>query len=78
MESAKDNAAEEAKEEARKKAREQGREFDEKAFDKNQKKQFSCRPTDAKIAGDEPAKNNKAIVANKAAQDFKSDSTQLQ
>lgn len=77
MESAKDNAAEEAKEEARKKAREQGREFDEKAFDKNQKKQFSGRPTDAKIAGDEPAKNNKTIAANKAAQDFKGDSTRI-
>lgn len=77
MESAKDNAAEEAREEARKKAREQGREFDEKAFDKNQKKLFSGRPTDAKIAGDEPAKNNKAIAANKAAQDFKGDSTRI-
>ena len=55
MASAKENAAEEAKDEARKKAKEQGKEFDEKAFEKNQKK-FSGRPDNAKIAGNEPAK----------------------
>ena len=79
MASAKENAAEEAKDEARKKAKEQGKEFDEKAFEKNQKK-FSGRPDNAKIAGNEPAKEdkkNKKDLAFGAGKDFKSDSTRI-
>ena len=74
MESAKENAAEDAKEEARKQAKKSGKKFDEKAFDKKQKAQFSGRP--AKIAGDEPAKDengkddsNRIAVNGKAAAD---------
>lgn len=56
MESKKDNDEEKAKEEARKQAKKEGRKFDEDAFDKNNKVQFSGRPDDAKIAnGEEPA-----------------------
>ena len=79
MASAKENAAEEAKDEARKKAKEQGKEFDEKAFEKNQKK-FSGRPDNAKIAGNEPAKEdkkNEKDLAFGAGKDFKSDSTRI-
>ena len=79
MASAKENAAEEAKDEARKKAKEQGKEFDEKAFEKNQKK-FSGRPDNAKIAGNEPAiedKKNEKDLAFGAGKDFKSDSTRI-
>ena len=70
MDSAKENAAEDAKEEARKKAKEQGKDFDEKAFDKQQKAKFSGRPSDAKIAGDEPAKDL-------AIKDIKNDSSRI-
>ena len=79
MASAKENAAEEAKDEARKKAKEQGKEFDEKEFDKNQKK-FSGRPDNAKIAGNEPAKEEKKNgrdLTLGAGKDFKSDSTRI-
>ena len=79
MASAKENAAEEAKDEARKKAKEQGKEFDEKAFEKNQKK-FSGRPDNAKIAGNEPAKEdkkNEKDLAFGAGKNFKSDSTRI-
>ena len=79
MASAKENAAEEAKDEARKKAKEQGKEFDEKDFEKNQKK-FSGRPDNAKIAGNEPAKEdkkNEKDLAFGAGKDFKSDSTRI-
>ncbi len=57
MDSAKENAAADAKDEARKKAKEQGKNFDEKAFDKLNNTQYTGRPSDAKIAGDEPVKN---------------------
>jgi len=70
MESAKENAAEDAKEEARKKAKEEGKKFDEKAFDKQQNAKFSGRPSDAKIAGDEPAKDL-------AIKDIKADSSRI-
>ena len=79
MASAKENAAEEAKDEARKKAKEQGKVFDEKDFEKNQKK-FSGRPDNAKIAGNEPAKEdkkNKKDLVFGAGKDFKSDSTRI-
>ena len=79
MASAKENAAEDAKDEARKKAKEQGKEFDEKAFEKNQKK-FSGRPDNAKIAGNEPAKEdkkNEKDLAFGAGKDFKSDSPRI-
>lgn len=82
MESAKDNAAEEAKEEAKKKAKEQGKEFDEKDFEKKQKQNqtFSGRPSDAKIAGNEPAKvktDNKDMASSNAAKDFKADNSRI-
>lgn len=70
MDSAKENAAEDAKEEARKKAKEEGKKFDEKAFDKQQNAKFSGRPSDAKIAGDEPAKDL-------AIKDIKADSSRI-
>lgn len=73
MESAKENAASDAKEEARKKAKEEGKEFDEKAYDKQQTAKFGGRPADAKIAGDEPAKN----LAGQNLKDIKSDSTRI-
>lgn len=68
MESQKENAAEDAKEEARKKAQKEGKDFDEKKFDK--KPTYAGRPSDAKIAGNEPA----AIDAKTAV---KSDTTRL-
>ena len=71
MASAKENAAEDAKDEARKKAQQEGKEFDEKAFDKQQTAKFSGRPDNAKIAGDEPAKDVAAV------KDIKSDSTRI-
>ena len=50
--------------------------YDEKAFDKKQKAQFSGRPDNAKIAGEEPAKDengkddsNRIAVNGKAAAD---------
>lgn len=71
IESQKENEAEKAKEEARKKAKREGRDFDEDAFD--EKKSFSGRPDDAKIAGDEPVDtvNTKGdrIALDKAAAD---------
>lgn len=70
MASAKENAVADAKEEAMKKAKESGKKFDEKAFDKSQKAQFSGRPDNAKIAGDEPAKDH-------AAKDIKNDTTRI-
>ena len=70
MDSAKENAAEDAKEEARKKAKNEGKKFDEKAFDKQQSAKFSGRPSDAKIAGDEPAKDL-------AIKDIKADSSRI-
>ena len=70
MDSAKENAAEDAKEEARKKAKDEGKKFDEKAFDKQQSAKFSGRPSDAKIAGDEPAKDL-------AIKDIKADSSRI-
>lgn len=70
MASKKENAEEEAKEEARKKAKEQGKKFDEKAYDKQQGAKFTGRPDEAKIAGDEPAKDS-------AAKDIKTDSTRI-
>lgn len=51
--SQKENEADKAKEEARKKAKKEGREFDEESYE--EKKTFSGRPDNAKIAGDEPA-----------------------
>ncbi len=57
MESQQENAAADAKEEARKKARKEGKAFDEKTFGKQQGTKFSGRPSNAKIAGDEPAKD---------------------
>lgn len=71
MASAKENAAEVAKDEARKKAQQEGKEFDENAFDKQQTAKFSGRPDNAKIAGDEPAKDVAAV------KDIKSDSTRI-
>ena len=58
MESAKENAETDAKEEARKKAKAEGKNFDEKAYDKANDTKYAGRPTDAKIAGDEPAADN--------------------
>ena len=55
IESQKENAAEEAKEEARKQAKRDGKDFDEKKFDN--KPTYAGRPSDAKIAGNEPAKD---------------------
>lgn len=70
MASKKENAEENAKEEARKKAKEQGKKFDEKAYDKQQGAKFTGRPDEAKIAGDEPAKDS-------AAKDNRNDSTRI-
>jgi len=56
MESEKENAAKEAKEKAKRQARKDGKTFDEDAYDKAaNKKSYSGRPDDAKIAGNEPA-----------------------
>ena len=62
MESAKDNAEADAKEEARKQAKKEGKTFDEKAYDKKQQTQYSGRPADAKIAGNEPAADSKDLA----------------
>ena len=70
MESAKENKAEDEKEEAKKQAKKNGQKFDEKAYDKKQKTKFSGRPDNAKIAGDEPAKDN-------ADKNIKNDSTRI-
>ena len=70
MASAKENSAADAKEEAMKKAKVSGKKFDEKSFEKEQLAKFSGRPANAKIAGDEPAKNL-------AAKDIKSDTTRI-
>lgn len=74
MASKKENAAEDAKQEAMKKAKAEGKKFDEKAYDKKQ--QYSGRPDDAKIAGDEPAidknqtqQSNRIAVNGKNAAD---------
>lgn len=57
MASKKENAAAKAKEDAMKAARKEGKKFDEEAYDKQQA--FNGRPDDAKIAGNEPAANDK-------------------
>lgn len=64
MASAQDNAKADELEEAKKKAKKEGKKFDEKAFKnkQNNTKTFSGRPDNAKIAGNEPAADNK--VAN--------------
>lgn len=72
--SQKENKAAKDKEEARKRAEKEGRTFDEDAYDdKISQKTFSGRPSDAKIAGDEPADStsnvNKRISVDKAAAD---------
>lgn len=71
MESQRENAARKAKEEARKRAEEEGRDFDEDEFE--ERKTYSGRPDDAKIAGDEPvgdtAADNDRIALDKAAAD---------
>ena len=69
MESQKENAESDAKDEARKQAKREGKKFDEKAFDKANSKKYSGRPDNAKIAGNEPALDNKKTIA--------SDSTRL-
>ncbi len=73
MESKKENDALEAKEKARKKAKAEGATFDEKAFDAPK---YAGRPSDAKIAGKEPAadklqdkEQQRISVAGKAAAD---------
>ena len=53
IESQKENEARKAREEARDKAGREGRDFDEDAF--AERKTYSGRPDDARIAGDEPA-----------------------
>ena len=62
IESQKENAESDAKEEARKKAKREGKKFDEKAFDKANGKQYSGRPDNAKIAGNEPAADDKKLA----------------
>ena len=64
MESEKENAANDAKEQAKLQARKEGKTFDEKEFDKQAGKTFSGRPDNAKIAGDEPAIDQKAVAKN--------------
>lgn len=79
MESQKENAAVDAREEARKRAKREGRDFDEQAYDKAQAQNFTGRPDDAKIAGDESqlaqtqatdtTKTNRISVESAAAAD---------
>ncbi len=60
MASAQDNAKEDALAEAKKKAKREGKKFDEKAFKKESNaKTYGGRPDNAKIAGNEPAANDK-------------------
>ena len=73
MESKKENDALEAKEKARKKAKAEGTQFDEKAFEAPK---YAGRPSDAKIAGREPAadkeqdkEKGRTSVDSKAAAD---------
>ncbi|MDO4160235.1 MAG: hypothetical protein Q4D41_07255 [Prevotellaceae bacterium] len=56
IESQKENAAKKAKDEARKKAKEEGKDFDEDNY--KEEKTFAGRPDDAKIAGNEPPKQD--------------------
>lgn len=71
--SQKENKAAKDKEEARKRAEKEGRTFDEDAYDG--KKTFSGRPSNAKIAGDEPVDSlskglkGRIVVDNKAVAD---------
>lgn len=69
--SQKENDAAKAKEEARRRAEKDGREFNEDEFDGKQT--YAGRPSDAKIAGDEPAdsitKPAERIAVDKAAAD---------
>ncbi len=62
MESKKENDALDAKEEARKKAKAEGKKFDEKSFDAPK---YAGRPSDAKIAGKEPAADKDMAKAEK-------------
>ncbi len=71
MESEKENAAKDAKEKAKRQAKKDGKTFDEDAYDKAaNKKTYSGRPDDAKIAGNEPASESAKDLA-------KSDTTRI-
>lgn len=59
IESKKENEKERLKEQAQRKARKDGKDFDEEEFDRKGKV-FSGRPTDAKIAGEEPVADKTA------------------